>query len=111
MKLKQAKALFSKHYPDGFIRSGKKVGGCTPSRWAVCFEKIGKVYEYTGTLRSVLEKILKNLASEQDWDLLNGIMGRCGNGCPITKDILDKSHCVNCGSKAILLYKGIEKRK
>jgi len=101
MKLSEAKMLFKKQYPNGFITKGKNVGGCKKSRWAVCFNENDKIYEYAGTLRNVLIKILP--MSEKDKDLLWNIIGRCDNGCPIEKNGLSHKHgyCVNCGSKII----------
>ena len=97
------KKLFALHYPAGFFLTGKKYGGAIKSRWAVSFDG-QKIYEYTGTLRGTLERILSDKLTHREWDLLNGIIARCGNGCPITKEYLRHNHCLNCGDKIINIH-------
>ena len=103
MKLSEVREIFADHYPEGYIRSGSKVGGATASRWAVSFDG-QRIYEYTGTLRGTLERILGDKLTSQQWDLLNGIIARCGNGCPITAEYLQYDHCLNCGNTVITIY-------
>ena len=101
MDLKEARRRFKELYPAGYVTSGKNVGGCTPSRWAVYFGE-GRIYEYGGTLRSVLARVL-NL-SDRERDLLWDIVGRCSNGCPITREYVKYGRCMNCGSRHITFW-------